>query len=364
MSIERHVTDKREIGNLFVVGFHGTRFTSELREFLDELKPSGVILFSRNIEDPVQLAYLNRDLQLFAHKRLGDGLLIGVDQEGGRVRRLREPFTCFPCMMELAQSDRPDDSIRVFARVTAREIRLVGFNVDFVPVLDVVADRDKLDESVIGDRGLGFDPRDVARLGRIVIETMRSEGVIPCCKHFPGHGGTRVDSHVDLPVDGREPAAFQTCDLIPFHEAFKANVEMTMTAHVVYPELDRDLPATLSRAIVGDLLRRRMRFKGVVITDDLDMGAITKQRSPGESCLLACAAGVDLLMFCNHPEKALTARSRLEEAVSAGELRPARVRQALTRVRRLKADYRVALKPCNPKSVQQFVSSRRSQPAS
>jgi beta-N-acetylhexosaminidase len=287
-----------------------------------------------------------------------------VDQEGGRVRRLREPFTVFPCMMDLAKSDRPDESIREFARVTAREIRLAGFTLDFVPVLDVVTDRDELDESVIGDRGLGFDPQDVARLGRIIIETMRSEGVIPCCKHFPGHGGTRVDSHIDLPVDDREPGAFQACDLVPFYEAFKAKVEMTMTAHVLYPGLDPDLPATLSPAIVGDMLRRRMGFEGVVITDDLDMGAIAERRSPEESCLLAFSAGVDLLMFCNHPEKALTAKSRLCQAVTAGELEPARIRQALTRIRRLKADYAMALEPCNPTRIQQFVASRKRQSVS
>ena len=349
---------ERDIGNLFVVGFHVTRLTPNLREFLEELRPSGVILFSRNIEDPIQLAELNRDLQVHARQWRDDGLLIIVDQEGGRVRRLQEPFSAFPCAMELARSDRPDDLVREFARVTAREIKLVGFKVDFVPVLDVVAQQDNLDASVIGDRAFGFDPGDVARLGRIVIETMRSEGVIPCCKHFPGHGGTLVDSHVDLPVDDRQPEDLETRDLVPFLEAFKAHVEMTLTAHVLYPELDRDLPATLSGEIVGNWLRRRMGFEGVVITDDLDMGAIEKRYSPEESSLLACAAGADLLMFCNHPVKALAAKARLVEALRSGELESGRVSEALSRVRRLKADYRAAMEPCDPARVQQFVSSR------
>ncbi len=189
--------DRRDIGNLFIIGFDGTEFSPELRSLLDDLNPSGVILFSRNIEDPVQVARLNHDFQRFGNK--SRGFFIGVDQEGGRVRRLREPFAFFPPALELVAGHEPEAAVRDFARTTAREIALVGFNLDFAPVLDVLSHPDELRSSVIGDRAYGFDPETVARFGGIVVEELRTNGIIPCCKHFPGHGGTQVDSHVDLP---------------------------------------------------------------------------------------------------------------------------------------------------------------------
>ena len=147
------------------------------------------------------------------------GIFIGVDQEGGRVRRLKEPFANSGPAFELASSQKPEEAVRRFARVTAEELRLVGFNLDFVPVLDVLGPKIDPDDSVIGDRSYGSDPEIVADLGEIVIQTMRSAGVIPCCKHFPGHGGTSVDSHTDLPVDIRPWEMIEKSDLIPFSRA-------------------------------------------------------------------------------------------------------------------------------------------------
>jgi beta-N-acetylhexosaminidase len=346
--------DLREIGRLFVVGFAGTDFSQEVRELLDDLNPSGVILFSRNIVDPVQVATLNCSLQKHVLARYPSGLLIGVDQEGGRVRRLREPFTGFPPALEAASSEDPARKVREFAQVTAREIRLVGFNLDFVPVLDVLGQKDDLDKSVIGDRSYGFEPSVVSRLGLIAMETMRAEGVIPCGKHFPGHGGTAVDSHKDLPVDDRPSDVIQSSDLVPFKDAVAEHVEMLMTAHVLYPSLDPVLPATLSPVLIDQLLRKEMSYQGIVITDDLDMGAVAKHYPPEDCALKAFSAGADILLICNNPEKAFAARERIFDAIKTGEAPEDRLRQSLRRIADLKAQYAASLRPCDPKKAAEF----------
>jgi beta-N-acetylhexosaminidase len=346
--------DLLEIGNLFIVGFPGADFSPEVSELIDDLNPSGVILFSRNIVDPVQIATLNRNLQEHALTKNREGLLIGVDQEGGRVRRLREPFTGFPPALECASSDSPEDKIREFARITAQEIRLVGFNLDFVPVLDVLDQKEDLDKSVIGDRSYGFEPSIVSRLGLIAMETMRAEGVIPCGKHFPGHGGTDVDSHKDLPVDNRPSEVIRSRDLVPFRDAVAGQVEMLMTAHVLYPALDPVLPATLSPTVIDEMLRREMSYDGVVITDDLDMGAVAKHYPPEDCALKAFSAGADILLICNNPEKAFAARDRIFQALRTGEVPEHRLRQSLRRIAELKAKYARSLRPCDPKRVAEY----------
>jgi beta-N-acetylhexosaminidase len=346
--------DLREIGKLFVIGFPGANFSPEVRGLIEDLNPSGVILFARNILDPVQVAILNRNLQQHALARTAEGLFIGVDQEGGRVRRLREPFTGFPPALECASSENPEDKVRRFARVTAEEIRLVGFNLDFVPVLDVLGQKEELDKSVIGDRSYGFEPSVVSRLAGIVMETMRAAGVIPCGKHFPGHGGTDVDSHKDLPVDDRSLEAIRTRDLAPFEYAVDSRVEMLMTAHVLYPALDPVLPATLSPLVIDGLLRQEMSYDGVVITDDLDMGAVAKHYPPDDCALKAFSAGADLLLICNNPEKAFSARDRIFDAIRNGEVSENRLKQSLQRIADLKARYAASLRPCDPKNAAEY----------
>jgi beta-N-acetylhexosaminidase len=341
-----------EIGNLFTIGFEGTEFSSELRSLLEDLNPSGVILFSRNIEDPAQVARLNGDIQRFGSA--SRGLLIGVDQEGGRVRRLREPFTFFPPALEMISGKEPEAVVRDFARTTAREIALVGFNLDFVPVLDVLSHPDELHSSVIGDRAYGFDPETVALFGGIVIDELRANGIIPCCKHFPGHGGTMVDSHVDLPVDTRARQLLEDKDLVPFRRAVAMQVEMMMTAHVLYPALDPEMPATLSRTALTELLRQSMAYDGVIITDDLDMGAVADRYSTEDCSLKAFVAGADLLLICKHPEKAFAARNRIFQALNDGEISAQRVTESLDRINRLKANYANSMNACDPAAARDY----------
>ncbi len=337
--------DEREIGNLFMIGFEGTSLTPSVEKLVDEINPCGVILFSRNVVDPLQIASLNSSLQRHFLERKSESIFIAVDQEGGRVQRLKEPFTIAPPAYELASEQDPDEAVRRYARVTAQEMALVGFNLDFVPVLDVLAKTIEPDNSVIGDRSYGYDPEKVARLGAIVVETMRSEGIITCCKHFPGHGGTAVDSHTDLPQDNRSADAILENDCLPFSRAMDIPADMIMTAHVVFTSLDPGNPATLSKAVVDQLLRTRLGYQGVVITDDLEMAAVSQLYPSYECALRALDAGVDILMFCNHPERAIAARSNILRAVRRKEISETRIQESLNRIRQLKSAYTKSLLP-------------------
>lgn len=350
--------DLRKLGSLFMVGFHGQEFSPELRDLLEDLNPCGVILFSRNIHDHGQVAQLTHDLQSHAQKQSSQGLLIGVDQEAGRVRRLLEPFSRFPPALHMARSDDPEVAVREFAEVTARELRLVGFNVNFVPVLDVLASPNTSELSVIGDRSFGPEPHTVARLGATVIKAMRAAGVISCSKHFPGHGGTTVDSHVDLPVDARPEDVIAARDLVPFKMAMGLNVEMVMTAHVLYHALDPILPATLSERVIGKLLRDEMGYGGVVITDDLDMGAVAASYSLEELAVGSLRAGVDVLLVCHSVDKAISARSAIHDALRQGHIPKERVEEALLRIRKLKLLYQDSLQPCDEAQASRYFSAR------
>jgi beta-N-acetylhexosaminidase len=351
--------NERDIGNLFMIGFEGARYTKRVRSLIEDINPCGVILFARNIRNPMQTAALNRALQIHAHDRASEGIFIGVDQEGGRVRRLKGPFSEFGPAFQLASSREPEEAVRHFAQVTANELKMAGFNLDFVPVLDVLGPTISPDDSVIGDRSYGSNPESVANLGVIVIRTMRSGGVIPCCKHFPGHGGTSVDSHTDLPVDTRPWDLIEKTDLVPFARAVDVRVEMIMTAHVIYGSLDPNDPATLSRSVVHQLLRSQMAYDGIVITDDLDMAAVARGHSPGECAVKAFIAGADVLLFCNHPEKVSAARTGILKALQSGELQEARVQESLDRIRRLKSTYEVSMLPCDKMSISEYFGIKR-----
>jgi beta-N-acetylhexosaminidase len=233
----------------------------------------------------------------------------------------------------------------------------VGFNLDFAPVMDVVAPDAPLDSTVIGDRSYGDDPVVVAELGGLVIMTLRSLGIIPCSKHFPGHGGTLVDSHVELPVDNRDYAAIEARDLYPFKKAIEGSVEMIMTAHALFPSIDTRAPATVSSRTLSGLLRKELGFKGVIATDDLDMGAITRELSPEEAGLMAFKAGADLLLVCNEPSKAFIMREALLKALDKGEFEPSRIHESLDRLEKLRQRYRDSMNPCDVGEAQRKFAS-------
>ncbi len=282
-------------GQLLMVGVPGLRLDAVAREMVRDLQVGGVILFARNIESPEQVWELCRDLQQEALAASGLPLLISVDQEGGPVQRFKAPFTIVPPARQLgleAQAPR----VETLARQTARELALMGVNMDLAPVLDVARGPD----CPLWERSYGQDPELVARLGAAAIRGYLAGGVLPVGKHFPGLGDTRVDSHVDLPLSqSGDPAREQ--EMIPFRAAVAAGLPAIMTAHMVVPEWD-SRAATLSSVILQEKLRRDLGFDGVIITDDLEMGAIATRQSASAGAREALAAGADHLLICNNWE--------------------------------------------------------------
>jgi beta-N-acetylhexosaminidase len=287
------------------------------RELARDLKVGGVILFARNIETPEQVWELTRDLQGEALAATGKPLLIAVDQEGGRVQRLKAPFTIIPPARELGVTRTPEE-VEHLARQVGRELALVGINVNLAPVLDVP----RSPACPQWDRAYSSDPERAARFGVAAIRGFLSGGVIPVAKHFPGLGDTMFDSHEVLPR-ALSGDAKREADLPPFRQAVAAGVPMVMTAHLAVPEWD-ERPATLSSVALQSWLRRRLGFQGVIITDDLEMGAIATRLPASQGAREALVAGADLLLICNNWEAAWeTAQLLATDAACAGRGRKA-----------------------------------------
>jgi beta-N-acetylhexosaminidase len=311
------------VGDLFLLGFDGTEPDAALREWFEALRPGGVVLFARNIVSPEQVADLTAALQRW---RGESPLLVAVDQEGGRVARFGPPFTVFPGNGALGRAGDVALAERV-GRVLGTELRAVGVTLNLAPVLDL---RVGPENPVLGERCLGEDPASVAALGAALIRGMQGAGVAATAKHFPGHGGTAVDSHEALPVISAEAAWLTGTALAPFRAAVAAAVAGIMTAHVCYPALDQDLPATLSPRILG-LLRQDLRFGGVAISDDLLMGAIARTWPVEEAAVLALEAGADAVLLSGNPAAQARALAAVEAAFSAGRLPAGRLAEAATR---------------------------------
>ena len=317
------------LGQLFMVGIPHPTLDSDSRKLLHKLRPGGVILFRRNYTSPDALATLCAELHsLFP----ASASLIALDHEGGRVHRLAPPFTHFPPAASLGRIASAALAHRV-GQAIGQELSSVGIDVDFAPVLDILTNPHN---TVIGDRAFAADADLVGLLGCAFTRGLREGGVLPCGKHFPGHGATAVDSHDELPRDERTESELLRIDLSPFRQAVAEQIEMLMTAHVLYSALDPDFPATLSPSIIDGLLRRRLGFQGVVITDDLEMGAIVRHFTVEQAAVDALRAGADVLLICHSLDRAIAARDACARALHDGALSHQRVEQARQRIAALK----------------------------
>ena len=281
---------RRRIGQLLIGSFNGSDVPVEMRSLAREFDLGGITIFGKlgNIESPEQVAGLAFDIRNLSLERPA---WVGIDQEGGRVARLRSPFTVWPPMAVLGRSDNPALA-RKFAAALAAELAAVGVTLDYAPVLDIHTNPKN---PVIGDRALGEKPEIVAKLGRIIIDELQKAGVAACGKHFPGHGDTATDSHLELPIVEHPPDRLRAVEFAPFKAAIEAGVAFIMTAHVLVTSIDDERPATLSPKIVRNLLREELGFNGVIVSDDLEMKAIADSYTPGEAAVAAVAAGCDVV---------------------------------------------------------------------
>ena len=312
-------------GQLFMVGLPGPVLDHATRAFLKSRSIAGVILFRRNYVDVASLVALTSELHALSPDR---PILVGIDHEGGRVCRLREPFTEFPPAAVLGKGGSPHLAYRQGIAM-GEELRSVGIDVNFAPVLDVASNPTN---PVIGDRSFGSHPRTVSRLGISVAHGLQRTGVIPCGKHFPGHGDTDLDSHLDLPVVRRSFGEIERTELFPFRRAIQSGLDAVMTAHVVFAALDASRPATLSRPILTELLRERLRFRGVVFSDDLEMKAIADRYAPGEAAVLSIEAGADWLLVCEKLDVAERAIAEVERSAVKRPRLAARLEESAARI--------------------------------
>ncbi len=347
---------RNDPGELLMVGIPGPTLDPDTRRQLIALGTRGVVLFRRNLRTPADARRLCTALH-----GLRPDMLIAIDHEGGRVNRLPPPFTAFPSAATISATGSAQMAFRV-GRAIGRELASVGVDLDFAPDLDVLTHpRNR----VIGDRAFGTAPATVARLGLAFARGLRAAGITPCAKHFPGHGGTRGDSHMVLPRVTRTRSDLLRTDVAPFRAAIAARIPCLMTAHVVYGGLDPANPASLSPTIVAGLLRRQLGFRGVVVSDDLEMGALSRRLPPEESAARAIAAGSDLLLVCSNLDVARRARQGLAEALQTGTIPASRFRDALARTRRLRrrspAGAPIRTWPCaaHTKLVQDVVTASR-----
>jgi beta-N-acetylhexosaminidase len=312
------------VGELVVGGFPGTSLPAGFARALRERRRGGAILFKPNVEGgPLQVAALARAI----HAAAPETPFVGVDQEGGRVARLKAPLLGVPPMRTVASWGDVALAERI-ARAVGTELGALGFTIDFAPVLDV---NTCAQNPVIGDRAFGDDADTCARFGAAWVRGLQASGVLACGKHFPGHGDTSKDSHVDLPVVNQPLERLERVELVPFRAAVEAGVATLMTAHVVYPALDRERPGTMSPAVCT-ALRERLGFRGVLVSDDLEMQAIAARSTIEDAAVQAIAAGCDALLVCWSDEKQERAIEAMTREVERSPAFRARCDEAHARV--------------------------------
>lgn len=333
------MTLEEKLAQLFVIGFDGLEMNPELHQMITDIGVGGVIYFARNVASPEQVARLTSEMQAAAREAGRPGLLIAVDQEGGRVARLTEVtgFTEFPSAMALTAGGSLGTT-REVASAMADEMRAVGFNVNFAPDLDV---NNNPDNPVIGLRSFGSDPAQTAAFGAAFIEGLQRQGVMAFGKHFPGHGDTSTDSHLSLPVVPHERARLEQVEFVPFQAAMQAGAAGIMSAHVTFPAIAPDrLPATLSPEVMTGLLRNEMGFTGLLATDSLEMGALGESGYPGPmAAAQAFAAGADLLLFNRDHALHRAAYQLTLDQVRKGIIPAARVEESAARMLSAKARF-------------------------
>jgi beta-N-acetylhexosaminidase len=321
----------RLVGQLLSVGFEGTTAPAELLARIAASEIGGVMLFRPNIADPSQLASLVATLRAAAPAEAP--LLVSIDQEGGVVQRLRAPATVWPPMLGVGAAGDPARTTAV-GRALGEELAALGIGWNFAPVLDVHTNPAN---PVIGDRAFGTTPATVVTQALAFWRGLRGAGLVGCGKHFPGHGDTHTDSHHDLPVVPHDLERLRRVELAPFAAAARAGMEALMTAHVLYPALDPDHPATLSRRIATELLRGELGFRGVLVSDDLGMKAVADRYPIGELAVGTIEAGVDHLLIRESVARQVASLEAIVRAAEARSTLRARVEESAARVAALKA---------------------------
>ena len=333
-----HLTLEQKIGQLFFIGIPGPGVDDATRLLLETIEPGGVCLFARNIREPQQ----TRDLLDAIRELSALEPILSLDQEGGLVDRLRRVLSPMPAANKLKTSEQAAELARIIAEAT----RILGFNMDFAPVVDVVDEQRGMFSNGLHSRAFGSSKEEVVASAGAFAEELHLGGVLSCLKHFPGLGASEVDSHEDLPQVAVSREELENIDLYPYKAIFAAaDIPAVMVAHAAYPEIDLQekdqngklLPSSLSYNVVTDLLRHRLGFAGLAITDDLEMGAILRNYGIGEACKLAVNAGQDMLAICASPDAIYEGHAAVLQAVRDGEITEERIDESVERIEKVRS---------------------------
>ena len=334
--LERELTLEQKIGQLFLVAMDGTTLSSDYREHFSRYKLGNFIFFVRNLADYKAIRELSDSLQSVVKESSGVPAFISVDQEGGMVTRVYSGATHFPSNMAVTASGT--GSVGRMGEMVGKELRALGINLNHAPTVDV---NNNPDNPVIGIRSYGDDPDVVAKMGVAYIQGLQKNGVMANAKHFPGHGDTNQDSHLDLPRVDHGMVRLNSIELVPFKAAItNANgTDSIMTAHIIFKAIDSELPATLSRKILTDYLREELKFEGIVITDCMTMNAIKTYYTTEKGCVMALKAGADILCLNATPEIQANCYNAVLEAVKSGEIPMDDINVKVNRILKYKKKY-------------------------
>lgn len=324
-----------KIAQMILTGISGTTIDANAKKLISQFHVGGIIFYKNNFETPAQTIQLVN--QMKAENSSNLPLFLGADQEGGRVTRLPGGLANFPTNKQIGKVNNPEFSYKV-GTLLGHELKEFGLNLDFAPVLDINSNPNN---PVIGDRSFGNNSEIVSKLGIQTMKGIQSQNVIPTIKHFPGHGDTSVDSHLELPIVNKSLKELKELELIPFERAIDHGADVVMVAHILLPELDKNNPASMSKAVMTDVLRKQLGFTGVIITDDMTMGAITNNFDIGKAAVESVKSGSDIILVGHDYNNVVKITSSLKTAVQKGEISQQRLNESIERIIKLKKKYSI-----------------------
>lgn len=331
----KSMTIDEKVGQLFIVAFQGKVVNNEIKDLIEKYKVSGVILFSGNISDKENTKYLIKDLKAINEKNKYP-LFISVDEEGGRVTRMPNDIEKTPASSVVGKRNDVDFA-REVGNTIGKNLKFLGYNMNFAPVLDIFSNPKN---TVIGDRAFGSDIDIVIKMSNSEIRGLKENNIIVVPKHFPGHGDTEVDSHVGLPIVNKSLDELKAFEFKPFESAINNGIEAIMVSHIILSKIDKENPATLSKDVIN-ILKNDLNFDGVIVSDDMTMGAITSNYNLPDAVTKSINAGVDLVLVCNGIENQANSINKVKESISNGAIKEERLNDAVRKILRLKLKYEI-----------------------
>lgn len=345
-----HMSLDEKIGQMIIAGITGTTVDQQTHSFLHDFKVGGFIFYANNLDNPKQSMNLVNDLKR-ANKKNRFPLLLSVDQEGGEVSRL-PGLNRLPDNRTIGKRNDPTYSYEIGKKL-GRQVKGFGMNMDFAPVMDINSNPNN---PVIGDRSFGDDKDVVSNLGIQTMAGIKDENVIPVIKHFPGHGDTSVDSHEQLPRVDKNLQQLSDFELIPFQRSMEKGADAVLVAHILLPNIGASMPSSMSKTVITDILRKKLGYGGVVITDDMTMKAITNQYEIGEAAVKSVQAGSDIILIAHGYENVVSAIKQIKKAVKQGDISEHQIDKSVERIIRLKLKYHVDDEPVKGIDVRQLNS--------